>query len=291
MSIMSRLRKVLLDRQGSTTAIVFSSASRQRREIIAKDTLENVDSVVASMPGASLDSEFVREEDMPPLTRDDVAVPWPNYSSSQVKVINSDSFAVSVLNLASDSRPGGGWRFTLSCTQEEALCYSSTLYPTLKDAYYPWKNSGTGSAMGIYSPAIVVFKDDLMHDCTYLPESERILVSVLTFAAPRRPKLTPDGLRFANHIDVDVVQAKVQVLLRTAARHGQDTLVLGAMGCGAYGCPPGHIAEIMCATLKTEEFRGWFRRVDFAVFSRKEPNFIGADNFDIFNDVFRNVRI
>ncbi|KAH7090116.1 hypothetical protein BKA62DRAFT_725744 [Auriculariales sp. MPI-PUGE-AT-0066] len=296
MSILSKLQNFLQ----TESTVVFSSALRQSRQVIARDTLEHIDSVVSSTPGASLDSEFVREEDMPPLTHDDVAVLWPNYPTSEVKIVNSDAFAlarsilkespdsnVSVLNLASDEHPGGGWFYTLAQTQEEALCYSSTLYPTLKEIWYPW----TGSVMGIYSPAVVVFKDDLMHNCTYLPQSERIVVSVLTFAAPCVPELTRDNLSFASQTDLDSLRAKIRLLLRTAARRGQDTLVLGAMGCGVYGCPPRQVAEEMRDALQSDEFRGWFRRVDFAVYSTKDPNFVGTNNFDIFYDVFQGVTV
>jgi hypothetical protein len=38
------------------------------------------------------------------------------------------------------------------------------------------------------------------------------------------------------------------------------------MGCGAYWCPPGHVAEEMRAVLFNEEFVGWFKEVIFAVY-------------------------
>ncbi|KAH7102857.1 hypothetical protein BKA62DRAFT_787932 [Auriculariales sp. MPI-PUGE-AT-0066] len=282
----------------------FSATTLKGRMAIAEDTLSRAESIVASTPGASMDSEFVREEDMPPLTRDDVAHPWPNHPEAPVQIVNSDAFTlarkilqeasdskVSVLNMASDILPAGPWLQVYDRTQEEALCYTSTLYPTLQHEWYPWKVSVNLNAQGIYSPAVVVFKDDLLHHCADLPASAHIVVSVLTFAAPRGPRTTPDGTRFSLQGDVDAVRAKVQVLLRTAARRGQDTLVLGAIGCGAYGCPPRHVAEIMRDTLKTDEFKGWFRRVEFAVFSRRDPGFLGADNFDIFAEVFQDVTV
>jgi uncharacterized protein (TIGR02452 family) len=128
-----------------------------------------------------------------------------------------------------------------------------------------------------------------MHDCVDLPQSERVIVSVLTFAAPRHRKLTDDYKHFAHQSDVDALRAKVRVILRTAARRGQDTLVLGAIGCGAYACPPRQVAEEMRDILLEEEFKGWFRRVDFAVYSKKEKWFIGEENFDIFEEVFQGV--
>lgn len=54
------------------------------------------------------------------------------------------------------------------------------------------------------------------------------------------------------------------------------------MGCGVYGCPPSLVAIEMKAVLLEQEFKGWFRQVVFAVYS-KEDN--GASNFGIFQEI------
>lgn len=58
------------------------------------------------------------------------------------------------------------------------------------------------------------------------------------------------------------------------------------MGCGAYGCPPSLVATEMKAVLLEPEFKGWFRQVVFAVYS-KENN--GVGNFDIFREILDKV--
>ncbi|KAJ3509782.1 hypothetical protein NMY22_g16177 [Coprinellus aureogranulatus] len=62
------------------------------------------------------------------------------------------------------------------------------------------------------------------------------------------------------------------------------------MGCGAYGCPPRLVAELMRDTLLDPEFHGWFRRVVFACYSKstyeRKPT-----NFEVFSDVFKDVVI
>jgi hypothetical protein len=60
------------------------------------------------------------------------------------------------------------------------------------------------------------------------------------------------------------------------------------MGCGVYCCPPTLVAEEMKARLLEPEFEGWFRRVVFAVYSRKGN---GPGNFDIFQKVFDEVSV
>jgi len=268
---------------------------------IAHDTLERTEEIVSSTSGASLDSEFLNDSQLPKLDRD-----GPNHPPALIQVVNADSFTlarqlikdipgakgkVAVLNLASDAHPGGGWIHTLSKTQEEALCYSSTLFKTLREEWYPWPNSGPHSIAGIYSPAVVIFKNDLDHNCVDLPPAERDVVAVLTVSAPCVPELTEDFLQFMYQDDLENLRSKVRLILRMAARKGKDTLVLGAFGCGAYCCPPRQVATEMKNILLEDEFKGWFRQVAFAVYSRQTAEFVGADNFRIFSQVMQEVKV
>jgi uncharacterized protein (TIGR02452 family) len=60
------------------------------------------------------------------------------------------------------------------------------------------------------------------------------------------------------------------------------------MGCGAYGCPPRLVATEMRDILLESEFRGWFKEVVFAVYSRQSN---GPSNFEIFEEVFKGVEV
>ncbi|KAI0343349.1 hypothetical protein BDW22DRAFT_1356983 [Trametopsis cervina] len=276
------------------------SSTFEGRKAIAHDTIARSESVAQSVPGASLDSVFFEQQ----IPADSLPAPGPDAYHCTVKVINSDSFTAArgiirespnaegktaVLNLASDEEPGGGWVETLSRTQEEALCYSSTLYATLKPSYYPWDNTGPNSIKGVYSSSIVIFKDDLDHDCIDLPREEWKLVSVITVAAPRLPRLIKIGngeYNFKNEEDVDNLREKIKLVYRMAIKHNQEYIVLGAMGCGAYGCPPRRVAEEMKVLLLDPEFRGRFREIVFAVYSTKYNS-----NFKVFSEVFDGVDV
>jgi hypothetical protein len=63
---------------------------------------------------------------------------------------------------------------------------------------------------------------------------------------------------------------KIRLTLTIAAHHGHDTLVLGALGCGAFNCPSRHVAELFRAELARPEFRYGFRLVVFAVLAEGE---------------------
>ncbi|KAJ4377067.1 hypothetical protein N0V86_006508 [Didymella sp. IMI 355093] len=280
-------------------------ASRRKA---CEDTLKRIPSVAASAAaqgGNPLDSAFIPAQ-LPPLDKSSPL--YPGLTRRPIEVHNSDAFAlartldatvpilsstydpkglrrgkVGVLNLASDREPGGGWRYTLSKTQEEALCYSSTLYATLNPEWYPFPNIGPGSCAGIISPNIVVFKDTLDRDLVDLPVEQRHVVTVITVAAPCHPKLTHDKDDFAETSELEDLREKILLVLRLAAAHGVTRLVLGAMGCGAYGCPPRVVAREMKMALDRNEFFGWFETVTFAVYAAGPS---GQQNFDVFREVF-----
>ncbi|KAG6811442.1 hypothetical protein H0H92_007359 [Tricholoma furcatifolium] len=270
----------------------------QARRLISQDTIARSETIIGDhkTEGATADSEFLSLDQLPPLDSSDPE--FPNCGSPRVRLLNSDSFTAArdifdnavdafskttVLNLASDEFPAGGWVTTLTKTQEEALCYSSTLYATLKHSYYPWANTGPGSAVGIYSPGVVIFKDDLDHNCVDLLPGQRRVVSVITVAAPRRRPLTSDGLTFRDSTVLEDLRNKIRLVYRMAARRGKTYLVLGALGCGAYRCPPALVANEMKAILEDDEFKGWFKEVVFAIYAAGE---IGRKNLEIFSGVF-----
>lgn len=110
------------------------------------------------------------------------------------------------------------------------MCYSSTLYATLKPSYYPWPNLGPGSVAGIYSPGVAIFKHDLDHNCADLSLEDRRVVGVITVAAPRVPDLTGDRLSFKHASDLEDLRGKIRLVYRMAASNGNESVVLGALG-------------------------------------------------------------
>ena len=251
------------------------------RRKICEDTIKRSESITTNTPGASLSSSLIDLTTYPELSPLDPS--FPDLSLNTVSVVDSDTFAcardilaaspnlkgkIAVLNLASDEEPGGGWRYTLSATQEEALCYSSTLFATLKAEYYPWPNTGEGCVKGVFSGNVVVWKDTLENGCVELAEQDREVLSVITIAAPRNPELTEDKKEFAEQSTLEEFRSKVRLVLRCAGSEGKTGLVLGALGCGAYRCPPGLVAREMKGVVQEEEFRGWFERVVFAVYGK-----------------------
>ena len=73
----------------------------------------------------------------------------------------------------------------------------------------------------------------------------------------------------------------MRMALRIAAFNHHELLVLGALGCGAFGGPPDDVAACWAEVLDHPEFEGgWFREVWFAV-----PDKPGERNFEAFDRV------
>ena len=195
---------------------------------------------------------------------------------------------IAVLNFASATRPGVK---TGSSAQEESLCRCSTLYPTL-DRRWLWQmyydpnraardNRNTDAC--IYSPGIVICKTDESFP-RRMRQEDWVTVDVISCAAPN---LHPEpgnihnpasgsrvSLRYSEQYSLHVRRAKH--ILHTAAANNADMLVLGAFGCGAFMNNPKAVAEAYKTAL--EEYGGWFRHIEFAVYCRPTE----TANYDAF---------
>mmetsp|Transcript_25343 Transcript_25343/g.32983 ORF Transcript_25343/g.32983 Transcript_25343/m.32983 type:complete len:104 (+) Transcript_25343:112-423(+) len=78
--------------------------------------------------------------------------------------------------------------------------------------------------------------------------------------ADRRPK---GG--WANSAWAKDVTMRIDTVLFAAKQTGKSNLILGAWGCGAFGNPTGPVAVIFRERLSSQEFRGTFQTVVFAV--------------------------
>jgi uncharacterized protein (TIGR02452 family) len=186
---------------------------------------------------------------------------------------------VCVLNFASATNPGGGVVHG-SSAQEESVCRCSTLYfnlncPELWEQFYtPHREKGDPLYNDdcIYIPDVVVFKSDSSFP-EQLPEKDWYQVNILTCAAPNLRKnpsnnMNPKSGRKA----ADITEEELAVLLRRrirrifeiAAAEGNNVLILGAFGCGAFRNPPEVVAEVFREV--QEEYKKVFEVIEYAVY-------------------------
>ncbi len=259
-------RKAILEdtlAQGSTFLKKLSITQKQTESTFFNTQLEPLDP--GACPGHISTAIQVRYGDTCVVARQLIAA-RPDYQDR-----------LAMLNCASDAELAGGCRNRFGTTQEDALCYSTTLFWTLEQwrENYPWRKAGvmqrndrnSGQCSGIYSPKVVIFKDELANDCKALPPKDWKTVSVLSVAALACPPLTPVTTRDSKHRDsqemvlkssndLKIIQERWRMILRMAAHHGHSVLVLAALGCGVWKCPSKQVAEILKTCLRETEFQG-----------------------------------
>ena len=207
------------------------------------------------------------------------------FDETEVKVINEDTLIAakdliaeglnpSVLNMASFVFPGGGVLHG-SAAQEENLFRRTDLFKSLyrfhEGAYSYLLPSDQKASKhyplslhhgGIMSQAVTVFRDSEANDYRLLDEPYK--VNVVTIAALKNPTLTKEG-KLARE-DYEITKEKIRDILYHSFIVGNDSVVLGAMGCGAYRTPPEEIAKAFKDVLSEDDFKGCFKKIVFAVF-------------------------
>lgn len=201
---------------------------------------------------------------------------------------------VCVHNFASATNPGGGVTKG-SSAQEECLCRCSTLYFNLNTSdmwggfYSPHRamQDPIHNDDCIYTPDVVVFKSDTAEP-KLLKEEEWYNVNVVTCAAPNLRLMpsnamnTGDGVKRAKISDKDLYDLHVKRLTRImdiAVAGGNEVVILGAFGCGAFENNP----EVVAKASKTvvDKYKNKFKTIEFAVYcSPKDER-----NFTVFNSI------
>ncbi|KAL4933890.1 uncharacterized protein BDV17DRAFT_286695 [Aspergillus undulatus] len=200
---------------------------------------------------------------------------------------NGDTKPVCVLNMANAYVAGGGW-LRGATAQEEALCYRSTLYATLRKKYYPLK-----MREAIYSPTVVIFRENYKKNnqiMDFQQPSNFPVVSVVSVAAIRDPAVNTHTSppTYEDPDDRMWMKEKMRVTLRVAVHNKHRSVVLGALGCGAFRNPNEEVANCWVEVLQEQEFRGWFNNLVFAVMQDKNQS---PDNFTVFHDILHGLRV
>ena len=192
---------------------------------------------------------------------------------------------VAVLNFANAISPGGGV-VNGAIAQEECICRCSSLYVNLiqenliEDFYkiheqeYRKGNLPYGSNDDcIYTPNVAVFKSDEEFPKLLL-EEEWMYVDVITCAAPCLIgcSILEDKLR-------KIHRNRIRRILNIAKSEGEEVLILGAFGCGAFQNPVEIVAEEMVRAVK--DYQNYFETVEFAVYCSERDR----RNFEVFQSI------
>lgn len=176
---------------------------------------------------------------------------------------------IAVLNFASSTEPGSGVS-TGGKAQEESICRSTTLYPSIntyemKKAYYvPHRDNYNfkGWDECIYSPDVVICRDDNEELPERLTAEDFAKIDVVTCAAPhlREEIVRADEL-------LEIYRKRAENILRVCAFNGADIFLGGAFGCGLFHNPPELMAWAWREALTN--YREKFSLIVFAIYTRQ----------------------
>lgn len=168
-----------------------------------------------------------------------------------------------LLNMASDFQPGGGvWKG--ASAQEEELFRRSNYFKFLHRRWYPFSVYRT-----IVSRGVEFYRGSADQNYALLPTP--VHLDCVAVAGIRRPNRTNDQRRFAHTEDANILLTKLRLLVQVALDNGNDSLVLSALGCGAFQGPVQHIAEIFKKVV--QESQGRFSEISFAILGENYTRF------------------
>lgn len=198
------------------------------------------------------------------------------------------------LNFANGSDVGGGYK-TGATAQEEDLCRQiPNLFPSLLRAeragLYPFGPATCSERTNpvkysdvLYTHGLTVARAGLHGEYETLCDTAWANISLVTAAAP--------NINFANDVyDLELMYNTVRTIFLAPLLHGfpgpgrrqsqsqRPAIVLGAWGCGAFGCRAVDIGGLFARALKEDGLGRFYREVHFAI----PP----GPNADAFREVF-----
>jgi len=182
--------------------------------------------------------------------------------------IQQDKLNPLVINMASYFCPGGGVR-SGKTAQEEEIFRRSNAHLTHPRSWYPLNMNEN-----IYSPQVTIIKDSRDTEYQYI---EPVKVSMIAIAALKDPKLVGDKLC---QRDYNITFEKLDSIFKIGIINGHDSLVLGALGCGAYHNPPLEIAQIY--NILIQKYGKYYKKIGFAILVVKPGD---QENINVFKSI------
>lgn len=247
--------------------------------------------------------------------------------SPTATVLNTDSFRAAktlidqgfnplVLNMANKTSIGGGVE-NGSRAQEEDLFRCSNYYQALYTQGKPSINGRhiynhtVGEFGCVYTPDVCVFRDG-QNGYAFLDDPFNVsCIAVAGYdlgKADFRRELA--GTALLKEIDAGTpildafeqyTREKIKLILEMAILKGHDSLVLGALSCGAFryrdpktgeqeddGITANRVAKAFETVLKMPEYKNCFKNITFAILA---PNAAGQKNLDIFNNMVNRLGV
>lgn len=207
-----------------------------------------------------------------------------NYSNTIIDVVKEDTLDTYLvykklghnpvlLNLADPSIPGGCVNMGASA-QEENIFRRTNYFLTLTMDFYPLLNKDS-----VYSTGVKLFRHNENDNYKFM--ENHVDVSIIACPSVRHPELTKDFSDFKNKSDKLLMYKKICMIFKIAAHNGHDTVILSALGCGAFKCPAEQVAKLFRVAI--EKYKKYFKYIVFAI---KQPvDAQSKNNYEIFRNI------
>jgi uncharacterized protein (TIGR02452 family) len=202
------------------------------------------------------------------------------YEKSTIRFYNMDCVNLSlsmielnplVLNL-SDDVFAGGWVSSGSGASEESIFRRTNYFQSLLQNMYPILPNEA-----IYSPGISVIKKSEKENWEIIPTDEIQKLDFLAIPGLKYPEtITVNNEKRLFDRDVDILKKKIKLIIQIAVDNHHDTIILGALGGGAWLTPRKHLAEVFKDVL--EECDGVVLNYYFAIMTTDSDSYIIKDH-------------
>lgn len=158
-----------------------------------------------------------------------------------------------VMNMANETSRGGGVERGAQA-QEETLSRQSNLMEGLQNVRYP-----LGEVEGAFTPKVQFFRRDGDYAFEYPVTAD--VMGIAAYDLSGGANVPRPGTREY----IAGMKQKIRLFLRTAIANGNDSVVLGALGCGAFGNNPVVVSQLYKDVLDEPEFHQKFKEIRFAI--------------------------
>ena len=231
------------------------------RGVFFKDTDRSLDGAHVYEEGAGAELELPS----PKFDETEVSVSWEPLAPAIAKAGGK----VCVVDPANFSRPGGNY-LAGAWDPESQICAESNLYAILEGLKENFHDINRQSGRGGLNSDRAVYVEDVVFTTDGVMRKRDVLV-----ISPVNRRLALENQRSESECDADMAN-RIEALLRIAATHQPDTLVLNAFGCGFPGNDDATVANLFKDWLDAHP--GAFGKVVFAI-----P---GGPSLDAFREVF-----
>jgi uncharacterized protein (TIGR02452 family) len=191
----------------------------------------------------------------------------------------NEGFNPVLLNMASASKPGGGYKSGAGA-QEESLFRRTCLHLCLQDKFYPLEPTS-----GLYTPNVCVIANNENQKYAYYDNPRTM--NIISMAAYNN--------NFTNKVKFELSDQQIQLLtyekidtiFKMAIVNSHDVIILSAFGCGAFKNNPETVATIFKYVIKTNNYDKYFKHIIFAIIDDYNAKVHGG-NYKIFKDILES---